>query len=598
MKPAQTQTQTKPAHSTHVLMRIERSRAVACDGRGSSGRRMPLRSGVLGGTGGIPDVDDVPAVGDAFADGSGSRTPGGGSATRKLRRAKRRRRRSRLCWYSSKWLVGGPYSVGCGDTRVARGERPGILQRVMAGRFRRSGGGRAPRPRDVRELIVDGPEPGRVLLGRLEAPGILGRSLNRIGLVHPALANPRCYGVLVVGPARSGKTVSLLVPAVRGWQGPVISTSIRTDVLEATKHAREDQGSPILVYNPKDQGGYGSNTWSPLIAAMGPHAEEGARRTAAALIEASGIVDGGKNAQMEFWNAAAADYLGPLLLAAAQDGPSMEPVLRWLRDTDNATMEVTPRLARYPQALAGARTVWALSQRQRDSINLTARTALSAYQDPGVMRTCQGAGPGQSVDITPDSVLGGPNRPGATLYILSPTMNWRYFAPLFTALLQSVISEADHRATGSQGLDPPLLLALDEVANITPLKELPHIVSTGAGSGIQLVTVLQDLGQSDRIWGSEGTRTLVQNHYARLILGGGADTQTLQWVQQLLGEAPVPTKTRSRRSWFDVTSVSRSTTYRPVTTTDELRTMRRGTGLLICGTFPAARVRLRPWTTI
>ena len=472
---------------------------------------------------------------------------------------------------------------------------------AMAGGMfgKRKDGGVTPFPRDMRELMVEGPEPDRVLLGRLQAPGFAGKALNRIGLAHPALAAPRCYGVLVIGPARSGKTMSLLVPAVREWQGPVISTSIRTDVLEATLHARKEQGSPILVYNPKNQGEYGSNTWSPLIAAMGPHAEEGARRTAAALIEASGIVDGGKNAQMEFWNDAAADYLGPLLLAAAQDGPSMEPVLRWLRDTESAQVEVSTRLAGYyPQALRGAKAVWELAQRQRDSINLTARTALRAYQDPAVMRTCQGAGAGQSIDITPGSVLGGPGRPGATLYILSPTIDWRYFAPLFTALLVSMISEADYRSTGSQGLDPPLLLALDEVANITPLKELPTIASAGAGSGIQLITVLQDLGQSDRIWGPEGTRTILQNHYARLILGGGADAQTLEWVERLLGDEPRSTKTRSKRGWTDTPSVTISTTYRSVTTPDALRKMHRGTGLLICGTFPAARVRLRPWTTI
>ncbi len=461
-------------------------------------------------------------------------------------------------------------------------------------------------PRDMGELRVDGPEPGRVLLGRLEAPGNEGRVLNRVGVAQPALAAPRCYGVLVIGQARSGKTMSVLVPAVADWYGPVISTSIRTDVLEATLHARQDAGWPVLIYNPKNQGRHGSNTWSPLTAATGEHAEEGARRTAAALIEASGVVDGGINAQMDFWNAAAADYLGPLLLAAAKDGPSMDRVLRWLHDVEIAKKEVPPRLKDHPHMLLGAQSVWNLSQKQRDSINLTARTALRAYQDPAVMRTCQSARQGVPPDITPDSVLGEPpdpergtpGRAGATLYILSPTLDWRYFAPLFTALLTSIINEADYRATGTRGLDPPLLLALDEVANITPLKELPTIASTAAGTGIQLITVLQDLGQSENIWGTFGTQTLLQNHYARLVLGGTADPGTLGWVQQLLGERTVEMTTTSKGHWYDVVGRSRSLHYRPVMTADELRTMKRGTAVLICGPYPAARVRLRQRTTI
>jgi len=281
-------------------------------------------------------------------------------------------------------------------------------------------------------------------------------------------------------------------------------------------------------------------------------------------------------------------------------------VLRWLRDVDSARAEVPPRLRNYPHALLGAKAVWDLTQRQRDSINLTARTSLSAYQDPAVMRTCQSARPGEPPDITPETVLGIPpdpdrgipGRAGATLYVLSPTMDWRYFAPLFTALLTSIINAADYRATGTRGLDPPLLLALDEVANITPLKELPNIASTAAGSGIQLITVLQDLGQSDRIWGPEGTQTLLQNHYARLILGGGADPATLGWVQELMGEMEVVMTSEAKGHWYDVVGKSRSIQYRPVTTAKELRTMPRGTGVLMCGTYPAARVTLRQGTTI
>jgi len=450
------------------------------------------------------------------------------------------------------------------------------------------------------DLVVRGPESGRVLLGRLQ-PGTGAASAVEWlspGSGSPPLAAPPGYAVLVVGPARSGKTSTILTPAVRRWQGPVIATSIRSDVLQGSWQEREAMGWPTLVYNPQNQGGYGSNTWSPLASVRGERAWENARRVAAALIEASGSVEGGRNSEMEFWNAAAADALGPMLLAASRDGPSMQPVIRWLQAGDGAREEIRARLADQPAALRAADAIWTGTERQRSSIYLTARTALAAYQDEAVLRTGVGSAPGRAPDITPESVLDGPDGRGATLYVISPPTDWRYFAPLFAALLMSVIDEVYRRADRGGRRGPAVLLALDEVANIAPIRDLPSIASTAAGAGIQLITVLQDLGQAERIWGEAGTRTLIQNHYARLILGGTADVRTLEWAQAMLGETGVETTTREQEGLLGKRRTSRRVDRRPVATPAEIRAMPRGTALLISGSAPAALVTLKPGTTI
>jgi len=453
------------------------------------------------------------------------------------------------------------------------------------------------------ELVVSAPESGRVLLGRLSADT---REAQLLGLFDkggstPALATPPCYGVLVVGAARSGKTNSLLTPAIVNWDGPVIATSIRSDLLRNSWEAREEAGWPVLIYNPKNLGGYGSNTWSPLIAAMGDKPWAGARRMAKALIEASGIVEEGANRDQAFWNATAADYLAPVLLAAAQKGSSMEPVLRWLDNAAEAETDMPQLLEDYPEALRVAETGWKLSLKMRDSIYQTALAALSAYRDEDVMQTCLSGGPGQLPDITPDTVLGTTGkeaRPGATLYIVSPPRERRYFAPMFTALVTSLLDAAYSRAEDEQALDPPLLFAGDEIANIAPLRDYPSIASTAAGAGIQLITSLQDLGQAASIWGDDDTRTLLQNHYARLILGGTADLPTLEWAGAMLGEVERERTTLSREGMFGRQTTSRSAERQPVATTAELRTMAKGTALLVCGSLPVARINLREWTTI
>jgi type IV secretion system protein VirD4 len=440
-------------------------------------------------------------------------------------------------------------------------------------------------------LVVDGPQPGRVLLGRLA----LDKPHFRAG---PALAAEPCRGVLVLGPARSGKTTSLLVPAVAGWDGAVIATSIRSDVLAATWETRRDAGSRVLIYNPKNVGGYGSNTWSPLIAAMGEKPWTGARRTAKVLIEASGLAEHGANANAAFWNAAAADYLAPLLLAAAQDGPSMEPVMRWLQDAGAAEDEVPELLVKHPRALQAAQGVWKLAAKLKDSIFLTARTALSAYEDDDVMATCLSGSSGEATDITPATVLDtlDDNELGATLYVVSPPTQWRYFAPLFTALLDSLVDAAYSKAGEVGRLDPPLLLAGDEIGNIAPLPELPAWSSTAAGAGIQIITCLQDLGQAERIWGEAGTRTLMSNHPAKLILGGTSDSATLRWAQEMLDEIQTSQWVESRGPGGR--SASEHLERGPLLTMAQIRQMPRGGALLVNESAPAAVVELHQWTAI
>ena len=59
-------------------------------------------------------------------------------------------------------------------------------------------------------------------------------------------------------------------------------------------------------------------------------------------------------------------------------------------------------------------------------------------------------------------------------------------------------------------LDPPLLLVLDECANIAPLRDLATLASTGAGQGIQLISVFQDMAQIYAVYGRDHARKVVR----------------------------------------------------------------------------------------
>jgi type IV secretory pathway TraG/TraD family ATPase VirD4 len=82
-----------------------------------------------------------------------------------------------------------------------------------------------------------------------------------------------------------------------------------------------------------------------------------------------------------------------------------------------------------------------------------------------------------------------------TLYVVSPSRIQEELAPLIAALLDALCAQAiDLAITSANGrLERPLLLALDEVANIAPIRSLPRLLSEGIQQGIVPVLGVQDM---------------------------------------------------------------------------------------------------------
>jgi type IV secretory pathway TraG/TraD family ATPase VirD4 len=110
---------------------------------------------------------------------------------------------------------------------------------------------------------------------------------------------------------------------------------------------------------------------------------------------------------------------------------------------------------------------------------------------------------------------------------------------------------------------------------------------------VQLVTVLQDLAQAHGRWGRERAETIVNNHRAKLIGAGIADSRTLDYAARLLGDAHYLHESSS------VTGGSRTETegsvYRMLAPPHAIRQGRAHSALLIYGNLPPAWIGLRPW---
>ncbi len=414
---------------------------------------------------------------------------------------------------------------------------------------------------DIRQLVVRGPMPGRLILGSVN--GAL-------------VATEQRHSVIVLGPTQSGKTTGLAVPSILEWEGPVIATSVKNDLAQDTMGWRERQGD-VWVYDPMSTAGLEASTWSPLDGARDwPGAKKIASwLTGASKSDSKSLQDG------DFWYKAAGKLLGPYLYAAAANGYTMADVVRWIDTQDQFEVRSLLQAAGDDAAMTAAEASWQREDRARSSIFTTAEVVIEAYADPVVLesaRTCE--------IRTSRFFDGGYN----TLYVCAPSHEQDRLRPVFSTILKQFITFA---YDFGRRLDPPLLIVLDEAANIAPLDDLDRIASTCSGLGIQLVTVWQDLSQINARYGDRAN-TVINNHRAKIVLSGISDPSTLDYVSRLVGSEEVSSESTTVDG-----QGSRSKTVsrqdKNLAPSDIVRRIKQNEGILVYGALLPARLRLRPW---
>ena len=355
-----------------------------------------------------------------------------------------------------------------------------------------------------------------------------------IGMTGWSWAGPQ-RSTLVLGPSRSGKTSSLVIPNILLANGPVVSTSTKSDVMNATALARSRDGWAFLfdpsgeIECPRSVERVG---WSPLSTAGDWDA---AVQTSDAMVNASrgggGFVS--RSPGEQHWTERASALLSPLLHAAALESLPMRSVVRWIDRHDGATplqilASTVGEDATATDLLAG---IVGTDSREQSGIWSTASGVLAAYKSETALA---------STDLPPldaTEFCRGSN----TMYICSAGRRQNQFAPLVVAAIGDV-RDATYRREREGERMAPTLLALDEVANIAPIPDLPAMLSEGAGQGLLVLACLQDLSQARGRWGSaaDGFLTLFGT---TVVFPGIADVATLRDLSALAGDLELATTT-------------------------------------------------------
>ena len=471
------------------------------------------------------------------------------------------------------WLV---YSTGAVIAGVAGAAT--LVMRAAARRY--TAGSRGRRGQGARWATLPDTRPLRVRQRSARNRLVLG-AVSGVSLGRPLVASEARHSVLVLGPTQSGKTSAMAIPAILDWPGPVIATSVKDDLARVTLRARRRRGQ-VWVFDPTAGSGLDPlASWSPLSTCED---WASAQKMASWLVDATPARTG--MADAAFWYAAAAKQLAPLLLAAARGGYTMADVVRWTNSSDLSEPGQVLHVYGEVDAALALSACENRDDRIRSSVSTTLETVLAPFEDPEVARWTSAT----------DILLSEAVSSEASLFLCGPSHEQARVQGLFAALVSAAVAAATARAASlARPLDPPLLVVLDEAANIAPVRDLDTIASTGAGLGIQLVTVCQDLSQLGARYGQDRARTIVNNHRAKLLLSGVSDLSTLDLISGLAGEQAVREHTYTVDQSDGRRTRSSAVAFRRLAPADELRRVPPGEGVLVYGHLPPVKLRLRPW---
>lgn len=396
--------------------------------------------------------------------------------------------------------------------------------------------------------------------------------------------------ILLLGPPRSGKGLHVVINAILDAPGAVITTATRPDNIAATITARSRRG-PVAVFDPQRlaDGLPSGLRWSPVRGCEDPLT---AMIRATGLASATGLSTGGVESG-GFWEGKTRTALQSLLHAAALNRRSPAELFTWTL-SPSAAADAVAILSSDPHAAPG----WADSlesmihsdPRTRDSIWMGVSLALSCLADPRVLDAVS-PGPGEEFD--PASFL----TSKGTLYLLATGAGAGASWSLVAAFIEDLVETARLLAAASPGarLDPPLLMALDEIGNLSPLPSMPVLMAEGGGTGITTMPVLQSLSQARDKWGDHAAGAIWDASIVKVVLGGTSAARDLQDLSALIGERDERTDTISVGD-YGSRSLQRSMRRVAVMPPEAIRTLPFGTALVLLRSAPPVVTDMRPWT--
>lgn len=405
----------------------------------------------------------------------------------------------------------------------------------------------------------------------------------QIGAEQPVYQGWRDLGVHVWAPGR-GKTSSMVIRHVADAPGAAVVTSNKVDGVKEITAARTSPGQEVFLFDPQRiyrSDGKPGFTFDPLsMVRTLTDAQE-----LAEIFEASTKVPGTRGGDPQF-DPAGRGLLANFLLAAALDRKPLQDVFDWLTSKRGDVPQAI--LTRHGKTGSAAAVAGVLSDPSKTAggVFATAQRMAAALQDDDLLAWTRHTPGGRVFD--PATFIDSRD----TLVLLSKEGAGSGGA-ILTALVRAICKTAETAAQRRGGrLQTPLVMELDECANIVRWPELPSVYSFYGSLGIQISTYFQSYAQGVGVF-SKGMDTLWNAATIRVYGGGSDDVEWLRKLSALIGDRDETIYNTSRSRGH--ASQTSSTRRRPILSVDELASLPEWRAIVFSSKAPPVQVEVQPW---
>ncbi|WP_309139916.1 type IV secretory system conjugative DNA transfer family protein [Nocardia cyriacigeorgica] len=434
-----------------------------------------------------------------------------------------------------------------------------------------------------KQAIFDKAAKLKVQLKEGQAPGVLiGRTVADGREIYGSYED---LHLDIWGP-RQGKSTSRVIPAVMDAPGAVVATSNKRDVVDATRDPRGELGR-VWVFDPQGVAEEAPTwCWDPIAWVYGVDGD-GAQERAAELAGHFAAANEGSNGGDAFFEPEGEDLLAGLFLACAMDKQPITQAFAWVTSPDEEEPVQILKDSGFELAAGALVDQYKATPKQKSGVFSTAKKMASCLKFDRI-RPWVTPGAGRE-EFTVEEFV----RSTDTLYPLSEEGKGNA-APLITAMAAAVAAAAKTEGGRHGGRLPvPMLIVLDEAANIVRWKDLPKQYSHFGSRGIVVMTILQSWAQGVRCWGSEGMTALWSAANIKVLGSGLDDAGFLRDRSELIGDHYEHTTSVSKSKGGSSSSISR-TTERTLTSSD-LSALPRGRCVVFTSGHRATLVETVPW---
>jgi hypothetical protein len=283
-----------------------------------------------------------------------------------------------------------------------------------------------------------------------------------------------------------------------------------------------------------------------------------------------------------------------MLLAAALQERPITQVFEWLSEPTNQEPVDVLRQHAYDLIAADVEGVIMAPEKQRGGVYGTARQMAACLKIRSIVEWVTPHGGDASADPRPQLDPVAFVRSTDTLYSLSREGQGSAGA-LVTALTAAVVEAGEELATRQPGgrLAVPMLVVLDEAANVCRWSTLPDLYSHYGSRGIPIISVFQSWAQGQVVFGREGMRKLWSASNVKLYLGGISEADFLRELAELIGDYDKETSSVSYSR--GVRSTNHQLHRERIMDASELAALPRGRAVMLASGSRAALLETVPW---